>query len=81
MFMREGRLPKEEGAYAHDWYDTPNRRFPSILDFEELCTARGIQIEHAVYIDSGRELEVSDEPNLNADLAVVVLRRGPRAAS
>ena len=37
MFVREGRLPKEEGLYAYDWYDTPNRRFPSILDFQELC--------------------------------------------
>ncbi len=33
MFYREGRLPKEPGLYAYDWYDTPNRRFPSILDF------------------------------------------------
>lgn len=74
MFRREGRLPKEEGPYAHDWYDTPNRRFPSILDFEELCAARGIRIEHAVYIDSRRGAEVEDEPNLHADLAVVALR-------
>ena len=75
MFMREGRLPKEEGPYAHEWYDTPNRRFPSILDFEELCAARDIRIDHAVYIDSraGRPVEV--EPNLHADLAVVALRQ------
>ena len=33
MFLREGRLPKEEGLYAYDWHDTPNRRFPSIVDF------------------------------------------------
>ena len=75
MFMREGRLPKEEGPYAHDWYDTPNRRFPSILDFEELCARRGIRIDHAVYIDSTTGREVEDAPNLNADLAVLALSR------
>ncbi len=75
MFMREGRLPKEEGPYAHEWFDTPNRRFPSILDFEELCATRGIRIDHAVYIDARAGREVEAEPNLNADLAVVALSR------
>ena len=75
MFVREGRLPKEEGPYAHEWFDTPNRRFPSILDFEELCAARDIRIDHAVYIDSRAGREVEEDPNLNADLAVVALSR------
>jgi len=75
MFMREGRLPKEEGPYAHDWYNTPNRRFPSILDFTELCEARGIRIDDAIYIDSATGTEVVNEPNLNADLAVFAISR------
>ena len=78
MFMREGRLPKEEGLYAHDWYDTPNRRFPSILDFQELCEKIGIQIDDAIYLDSAKGIEVSDDPNLNADVAVVAIRRADR---
>lgn len=73
MFLREGRLPKEEGLYAYDWHDTPNRRFPSILDFEELCAKLGIRIEEAIYVDSRRGVEVHEDPNLNADVAVVAV--------
>ena len=73
MFLRDGRLPKEEGLYAYDWHDTPNRRFPSILDFQELCGKLGIRIEDAVYVDSRSGTEVVDDPNLNADVAVVAV--------
>ena len=75
MFVREGRLPKEEGLYAYDWHDTPNRRFPSIRDFEDLCRERGIRIEQALYVDSRSQREVTDDPNLNADIAVLALTR------
>lgn len=75
MFVREGRLPKEEGLYAYDWYDTPNRRFPSILDFQELCAKLEIRVEEAIYVDSRSGREVVDDPNLNADVAVVALSR------
>jgi homoserine O-acetyltransferase len=74
-FMREGRLPKGEGLYAYDWHDTPNRRFPSILDFQELCAKRGIRILEAIYINSKSGQEIVDDPNLNADIAVVVVAR------
>lgn len=74
-FMREGRLPKEEGLYAYDWHDTPNRRFPSILDFQELCAQRGIRILEAIYFNSSTGKEIVDDPNLHADVAVVALAR------
>jgi homoserine O-acetyltransferase len=73
MFVREGRLPKEEGLYAYDWHDTPNRRFPSILDFQELCDQIQIRIEEAIFVDSRTGQEVIDDPNLNADVAVVAI--------
>lgn len=73
MFMREGRLPKEEGLYAYDWHNTPNRRFPSILDFEDLCAELGIRIEEAIYVASESGQEVQDDPNRNADLAVFAI--------
>jgi homoserine O-acetyltransferase len=75
MFLREGRLPKEEGLYAYDWHNTPNRRFPSIRDFHELCQSRGIRILEAIYINSKTGTEVHTDPNLNADIAVVALAR------
>lgn len=75
MFMKEGRLPKGEGPYAYEWHDTPNRRFPSIRDFEELCAARAIRILQAIHVDSRTGQLIALDPNLNADLAVVVLTR------
>ncbi|MDG2304985.1 MAG: homoserine O-acetyltransferase [Candidatus Binatia bacterium] len=75
MFMKQGRLPKEEGLYAYDWHDTPNRRFPSILDFQELCEGRNIRIVEAIYVDSKSGREIETDPNLNADIAVVALTR------
>lgn len=75
MFMQEGRLPKGEGPYAYEWHDTPNRRFPSIRDFEELCDARGIRILQAIHVDSRTGQLVALDPNRHADLAVVVLTR------
>ena len=74
-FRREGRLPKEEGLYAYEWHDTPNRRFPSILDFQELCAKRGIRILEAIYFNSTNGQEIVDDPNLNADIAVVAVAR------
>ena len=76
MFLREGRLPKEEGLYAYNWHDTPNRRFPSILDFQELCAELGILILDTIYVESGTGKEIEHEPNLNADMAIVALTRG-----
>lgn len=75
MFMREGRLPKEEGLYAYDWHDTPNRRFPSILDFEELCAKVGIRIDESLYVNTASGEEVHQDPNLEADLAIVAIAR------
>jgi homoserine O-acetyltransferase len=75
MFMAEGRLPKGEGLYAYEWHDTPNRRFPSIRDFEELCAVRGIRILQSIHVDSRTGELITEDPNLNADLAVVVLSR------
>ena len=75
MFMRQGRLPKGEGGYGYEWHNTPNRRFPSILDFQDLCEQRSIQILEAIFVNSVTGDEVVEEPNLNADTAVFVLSR------
>jgi homoserine O-acetyltransferase len=75
MFVAEGRVPKSKGFYSYEWYDTPNRRFPSILDFLELCEARGIRVVDAIYIDSQIGERITEDPNLNADVAVVALSR------
>ncbi|MEM9294519.1 MAG: homoserine O-acetyltransferase [Planctomycetota bacterium] len=71
-----GRVPKStHGDYAFDWWNTPNRRFPTILDFAEFCAHRGIHQHRWVYLDTVAGEVVLQDPNLNADLAIVVLSR------
>ncbi len=78
MFYREGKLPKEPGLYAYEWYNTPNRRFPSIVDFQELCAAKAFRLEEEVYIDSRLGTRIHDDPNRNADIAIVAISRAGR---
>ena len=75
MLSREGRSPKSAGPFAYEWYDSPNRRYPSIADFLDLCRVLGLRVERATYLDTqaGRPVSEAADPNLNADLAVVVL--------
>jgi len=76
MLAEDGRSPKSEGGpYHFEWYDTPNRRFPSIADVQDFCAAKGIAIEKALYLDSRTSRWITDDPNLNADVAIVALRR------
>ncbi len=76
-FVERGRSPRAEGLYDHQWYNTPNRRFPSILDVEDLCKLNRARIHDAIYLDTrnDRRVDRDDEPNLNADLAILVISR------
>jgi homoserine O-acetyltransferase/O-succinyltransferase len=75
MLFTDGRAPKEPGVLPYDWYNTPNRRFLSILDFQELCASMGIRITRQICVDSRAGREVTEDPNLNADFAIVVVTR------
>ncbi|MEM6551029.1 MAG: homoserine O-acetyltransferase [Planctomycetota bacterium] len=76
-YLERGRSPRAPGAYDFAWYNTPNRRFPSIADVEDLCRDKGVTVHEAVYLDSstGQRISPDGEPNLNADTAVLVLSR------
>ncbi len=81
MFANEGRVPKAPGPFAFEWYDTPNRRFPSIQDMLDLCEKMGVRVEDARFYDDNQGLEIAatDDPNLNADTAILVLsQHSPR---
>lgn len=75
MLHEEGRSPKAEGVYHFEWYNTPNRRFPSIADVEDFCTRKGIRMHRQLYLDSETRRWITEEPNLNADVAIFVLSR------
>ena len=75
MLYGQGRAPESEGVLRYKWYDTPNRRFFSIADFEDLCRERGIRIHRRIALDTEVKTEVHEDPNNNADLAIFVISR------
>ena len=68
-----GRMPVSEDL-PYDWYDTPNVRFFTIVDFEALCDKLGIEVRERLAFDEAGQL-VSDDPNLNGSLAFYRLGR------
>jgi len=75
MLFEQGRSPKAGGLYQYEWYNTPNRRFPSITDFVEFCRGKNIRIHRDVYLDTENKRQITEDPNLNADVAIFVLSR------
>lgn len=72
--IAEGHMPVSEDL-PYDWFDTPNVRFFTIADFEDLCARLGIDVrERLTFDEAGRE--VSEDPNLNGSLAFYRLGRG-----
>jgi homoserine O-acetyltransferase len=80
MFGLEGRAPKAPGPYSYEWYNTPNRRFPSIRDMLDLCEQMGVTVEQARYYDDtqGRVIGDDEDPNLAAETALLVLSKNSR---
>ena len=74
-YLQGGRSPKAPGEFGFEWYNTPNRRFPSIADVHDLCEKKNLRLEKEIYFDatSGKRIAVGDDPNLNADTAVLVI--------
>ena len=73
----DGRMPVSEDR-PYQWYDSPNVRFFTLLDFEALCAQMGLIIrERRVLDESGKAVDASDEKELNflGSLAVFRLTR------
>jgi methionine biosynthesis protein MetW len=71
--IAQGHMPVSEDL-PYDWFDTPNVRFFTIVDFEDLCARLDIEIrERLAFDEAGRE--VSEDPNLNGSLAFYRLGR------
>ncbi|MEW5888767.1 MAG: methionine biosynthesis protein MetW [Pseudomonadota bacterium] len=68
-----GRMPVSE-RLPYQWYNSPNVRFFTIADFEALCAGRGIQVRERLAFDGDHP--VTQDPNLNASMAVYRLGRG-----
>lgn len=79
MFYHEGRVPKSpDGVFPYEWFDTPNRRFPSIQDALDLCARMNITVADARYYalaEGGRAVGPDEDANLAADTAVLLLQK------
>jgi methionine biosynthesis protein MetW len=72
-----GRAPQTE-LFPHDWYDSPNIHFLTVLDFEALAAKEHWRVERRIFL-SGRH-EVSLFPNLRAEVAVFLFSNAANRA-
>ena len=68
-----GRMPVTR-TLPVAWYETPNIHLCSVDDFRALTDASGIVVEQALFLSGGHEVRAF--PNLRAERALFVLRRG-----
>jgi len=71
----QGRAPRVHAEYGFQWHNTPYVRSISIADFEEFCREHDVTILERIALDTEADTLVYDNPNLNADVAVMVLSR------
>ncbi len=72
-----GRMPVSDDL-PYQWYDTPNARFFTLLDFEALCRQMGLTIRERQVLDEagGKVMATRDEDiNFLGSLAVYRLTR------
>jgi homoserine O-acetyltransferase len=71
----QGRAPRVHAEHGFQWHNTPYVRSLSIADFEDFCRQQNITIERQIALDTTADAVIQDDPNLNADVAVVVISR------
>ena len=74
LAVLNGRMPVSEDL-PYQWFDTPNVRFFTISDFEDLCGRMGVAIREARALDEAGDL-VTEEANFLGSLAVYRITRG-----
>lgn len=68
MAVMDGHMPVSEDL-PYEWFNTPNLRFFTLPDFEDLCAHIGITIRERQVLDEKGAL-VTEEPNFLGSLAV-----------
>jgi len=72
MALLKGRMPLSR-SLPYQWFDTPNVRYATIVDFKELAEECGLEVLDYVALAEGKP--VSFLPNLRGSLAVFRLRK------
>jgi len=70
-----GRAPRIDPRPGRLWYNTNDVRFLTLTDFEQFCHEKGYRIHRQIAFDTELDAVVESNPNLNADVAIVVLSR------
>jgi methionine biosynthesis protein MetW len=78
LALIRGRMPVSR-SLPYQWYDTPNVRYATILDFKDLAEKCGLEVLDYVALAEGRP--VTFLPNLRGSLAVFRLRKKDQALS
>ena len=75
MLSNQGRAPKLEGVLGYEWYNTPNKRYMSILDFEDFCNEKNFNILKSRYVNSSLKQFITKDYNYHADLGIFVISK------
>jgi methionine biosynthesis protein MetW len=68
-----GRSPQTK-LFPHDWYDSPNIHFLTVLDFETLAAKQGWRVERSMFLSGNQQITAF--PNLMSEVAVFMFREG-----
>lgn len=69
-----GRVPLSENL-PFEWYDTPNRHFLAMRDFDRFCGKSGIRVHRRIPLISRRREPIRFWPNFLAEEVIFVLSK------
>jgi methionine biosynthesis protein MetW len=70
-----GRAPRTK-LFPHEWYNSPNIHFLSVVDFESLAAKEGWKVEKRIFLSGTNK--VTGFPNLMAEVAVFLFSAQPK---
>ncbi len=71
--MFSGRAPRTS-LFPYEWFESPNIHILTVQDFEALAALEGLTVERRYFLSGRRKVEFL--PNLTAEVAVFLVRRG-----
>jgi len=72
-----GRAPQfYHGQVLAEWHNTSDVRFLTLADFEDFCRKKSIRIHSSIALDTRNQKQVTEKPNENADVVIMVLSAG-----
>jgi len=70
-----GRAPRLDDTSTRQWHNTDDVRFLTIADFKDFCSEKGYRIHQAVSLDTEKGQFITEDPNFNANVSIVVLSK------